>query len=332
MRCGKLRFHQAPIMFALLLTYRMTGQDSRLKSPPPPPQPVPRMQVIPMPDYQASFQRDGLEVARYYFNPSLNRPFLFPVIGPSGRSLTRIGHPQDPDGHSHHNSVWIAHNDVNGVNFWADRGGTGRIIHQKIEQYVDGPDAASIASINAWTSNAGAVLLTEHRRITLHSLPDGELMLLIDLLLEPKGETVTFGKTPFGLIGTRMAKTIGVYDGGGAIRNSEGSVDEPQVFWKQARWVDYSGPITPTASEGITLFDHPANPNHPSYFHVRRDGWMGGSLTLNEAKSITRSEPLRVRYGLYVHRGIPGLPAIEAKWKEFAGAGLPALVKPRTAN
>lgn len=221
---------------------------------------------------------------------------------------------------------------MNGVNFWTDRGGTGRIIHQKIEHYVDGPDAASISSINAWTSNAGAVLLTEHRRITLKCLSNGELMLIIDLLLEPKGEKVTFGKTPFGLIGVRMAKTIGVYDGGGTIRNSQGAVDEPDVLWKQAKWVDYSGPITPGAREGITLMDHPGNPNHPTYFHVRRDGWMGGSLTLNQPRTITRAEPLRVRYGLYVHRGIPALPEIEAKWKEFARTPLPDLVLPRSAS
>ena len=56
----------------------------------------------------------------------------------------------------------------------------------------------------------------------------------------------TFGKTPFGLVGVRMAKPIGIHDGGGTIRNSEGNVDEQGdngCFWKRARWCDYSGPI-----------------------------------------------------------------------------------------
>jgi len=35
--------------------------------------PVPRMQVIPLPYHQASFQRDGVEIARYHFGPSLHR-------------------------------------------------------------------------------------------------------------------------------------------------------------------------------------------------------------------------------------------------------------------
>ena len=58
----------------------------------PEPKPVPRLQVVPMPDDQASFQRDGVEITRYHFGPGLERPFLFPVVGPSGRSLTRMGH------------------------------------------------------------------------------------------------------------------------------------------------------------------------------------------------------------------------------------------------
>jgi hypothetical protein len=45
-------------------------------------------------------------------------------------------------------------------------------------------------------------------------------MLLIDLELAPEGgREVTLGQTAFGLIGVRMAKTIGVHDGGGTIRN-----------------------------------------------------------------------------------------------------------------
>src|SRR4051812_14818495 len=76
--------------------------------------PVPLMQVIPLPDAQASIRCDGEELTRDHFGPTLRRPFLYPVAGPSGRSLTRMGHPHDPEGHSHHNSVWAAHESVNG--------------------------------------------------------------------------------------------------------------------------------------------------------------------------------------------------------------------------
>ena len=284
------------------------------------------MQLIPLPDFQASFQRDGVEVARNWFSPSLHRPFIFPVIGPSGRSLTRMGSPHEPQSHSHHNSVWIGHNDVNGTDFWTDVDGTGRIVHQTTVQFTDGEDAATCLTVNAWTTKSSAVLLTERRLITVKALANDELMLTIDLQLEPRDACVTLGKTPYGLIGVRMAETIGVSDGGGTIRNSEGGVDEPNVFWKRAKWVDYAGPITNKAEEGITLMDHPENPNHPTFFHVRRDGWMGSSLTLDEARTVTKEKPLRMRYGLYVHNGIPPLKVIEERWGEFAREPLPGLV------
>jgi hypothetical protein len=287
------------------------------------PKPVPATQALPLPNHEISFQRDGEELTRYHFSPDLRRPFLYPVIGPSGRSLTRMGHPHDPISHSHHNSIWISHVSVEGVTFWDDRG-PGRVIHQRVEKFTDANEAASALVVNSWTSS-NQVVLTERRLITARALPDDEWLLIIDLQLEPRGATVTFGKTPFGLVGVRMAKTIGVHDGGGEIRNSEGGINETNVLWKRARWVDYSGPIKPRATEGITLMDHPSNANHPTYFHVRDDGWMGASLTYDAPRTITKAEPLKLRYGFYVHSGIPKPAVLEKQWRAFADLAIPSL-------
>jgi len=278
---------------------------------------VPRMQAVPQPYQQVSFQRDGVEIARYHFGPELNRPFVFPVIGPSGRCLTRMGHPHDPESHSHHNSIWISHQDVNGEHFWADRSGA-RIIHQRIEEFEDGADTAAVQSFNAWVGKDSKTLLRERRRTSVQLLPDNEWLLILDLQLEAQETDVTLGKTPFGLIGVRMAKSIGVKDGGGTIRNSEGGVNEPDVLWKPSRWVDYSGPITATATEGITLMDHPANPNHPSVFHVRNDGWMGASLTYDAPRTLAPGKPIQLRYGLYIHAGAPTVEQLQQRWQEFS--------------
>jgi methane monooxygenase PmoA-like len=292
--------------------------------PPPEPRPVPAMQAVPLAHHEISFQRDGAEIARYVFGPDLRRPFVFPVIGPSGRSLTRMGHPHDPETHSHHNSVWISHNDVNGVSFWGDSG-KGRIVHRRIERLDDGPDACSVFTVNAWTTDEGKVLFNERRQTTAQLLPNNEWLLIIDLQLDANGAPVTLGKTPFGPIGVRMAKTIGVNDGGGTIRNSEGGVNEAGVHWKRARWVDYSGPITAGATEGITLMDHPANPDHPTFFHVRNDGWMGASLTHDAPREIEPGKPLALRYGLYIHAGKPTPEVLDQRWQEFSKTALPEL-------
>jgi len=278
--------------------------------------PVPSVQAIPLPNHEVSFQREGEEIARYHFGPDLRRPFVFPAIGPAGRSLTRMGHPHDPESHSHHNSIWISHNDVNGVSFWDDRA-KGRIVHRRILRLDDGKEAAAVLTENAWMAS-NQVLLVERRVTRAEVLGDKEWFLTIGLELQPALREVTLGKTPFGMIGVRMAKTIGVNDGGGRILNSEGAVNEAGVFWKKARWVDYSGPITAKANEGITLMDHPSNPNHPTTFHVRNDGWMGASLTFDGPLTISTNQPLKLKYGLYIHGQVPSTNQIWRTFQKFA--------------
>jgi hypothetical protein len=288
--------------------------------------PVPRMQVLPLPEDQASVTCDGREIARYYFGKDLYRPFLYPIIGPSGRSLTRMGHPRDPNTHSHHNSVWISHHDVGGVGFWNDaKTSEGRIVHQKVLRYEDNSDEALIEVQNAWIDGAGRgkTLLEERRAMRFRPQESGQWLLILDITLSAPKQPVTLGKTNFGFLGVRMAKTIGVHDGGGMIRNSEGAVNEKQVHEKPARWVDYSGPMTPSAREGITLLDHPQNENHPTVFHVRDDGWMGAAFNFFAPRTIDPAHPLKLRYGLWVHSNVPTAATIDDQFAAFAKIGDP---------
>jgi hypothetical protein len=82
-----------------------------------------RVQVVPQPDDQVSFHVEGQERLRWQAARRYPRPFFFPLLGPSGRPLTRMGHPAAPD-HDHHRPLWWGHQDVGGVNFWEERGGT----------------------------------------------------------------------------------------------------------------------------------------------------------------------------------------------------------------
>ena len=281
------------------------------------PKPVPRMQAVPQPRSEISFQRDGEEIARYYFGADLKRPFVFPLIGPSGRSLTRMGHPHDPETHSHHNSVWVSHQSVDGVNFWEDRLGP-RIVHRRILQFVDSDAETFVEAENAWLNAEGGTVIREFRRTAVQPLEGKEWLLLLDLEFRAADQPVTFGQSPFGLVGVRMAKTIGVNDGGGTIRNSEGGVDEAGCFRLPARWVDYSGPIAPGKEEGITLMDHPSNVHFPVPFHVRNDGWMGAAFSFPGAVEVKPGAPLRLRYGLYIHAGMPERARLQARWEAFA--------------
>lgn len=322
---GKSRFPDGSF-FSLVLTWTaffvggcfqpLVGQSGDAARQP---KPVPPMQAIPLPYDQVSLQHQGVEKMRFHFANTLRRPFVFPIQGPSGRSLTRMGHPHDPVGHSHHNSFWVSHYRVNGFDFWGDRGADkGVIRHDRVEKLEDGDHHAAVISSGTWLGPDQQVLLKEKRRTALRPLEDGSYLLLLDLHLQAVLPEVTFGKTPFGLVGVRMAKTLGVHDGGGRILNSEGSINEEGVFWKPAKWVDYAGLIAPERVEGITLMDHPANPNHPTVFHVRNDGWMGASLTFHEDRVLQKGEALQLRYGLLVHAQWLDVPRLDARYRAFA--------------
>lgn len=318
-------------MFFLLLALGW-GIDAKIQASPPDrqedttgfkPKPVPSMQAIPLPHDQVSFQQEGVERARFHYGSDLRRPFVYPINGPSGRSLTRMGHPHDPITHSHHNSVWISHYKVNGVDFWGDHGSNKGIIqHQRVESLEDANTHSAVVSSSLWKDAGGKTLLKESRRIAIEPKQAGQYVLIIDVRLEADLPEVVLGKTPFGLIGVRMAKSIGVHDGAGRIMNSDGLINEKEVFWKPARWVDYSGQIANGVIEGITLMDHPTNSNHPTVFHVRNDGWMGACLTFHADKVLKKGEALHVRYGLFVHTDLLTPTAIDAVWQPFSKSDL----------
>src|SRR3954452_14998873 len=59
-----------------------------------------------------------------YWTKAGHSPSMYPVIGPSGKAMTRSYPFTAPtkDGthdHPHHQSIWFAHDMVNGVHFWA---------------------------------------------------------------------------------------------------------------------------------------------------------------------------------------------------------------------
>ena len=276
----------------------------------------PRIQAVPHPT-KLVFQLDGAELVSYNHIHAPYRPYLFPVIGPSGRYLTRISHPHDPIGHRHHYSIWLAHHNINGVDFWSDADKSGKQIHQNFLEFEDAPDFARMVAQVLWQTPDGKVLLDENKQITVRLLESKQYFIDMDLTFNAV-EDIHFGKTNFGLLGVRVSKTMGVHDGGGNITNSEGDIDEEQVFGKRARWCDYSGPVTSTEWNGITIFDHPSNYDHPVHWHVRNDGWMCPSLFFETALDLSAGQKLSVKYRLFVHASATDIEIIEGHYQRYS--------------
>jgi hypothetical protein len=221
-----------------------------------------------------------------------------------------MGHP-GAENHDHHRSVWFAHHDVGGADFWSDR--TEARVRQKFwYAYRDGDEEAVMATALGWYDGDGQELMEQDVVAAFFPLEDGEHALELQITVRPATgrEAVELGKTNFGFLAVRVAKTISVHFGGGRLTDSEGRQGEKAIFGNQARWMDYSGPVAVgrgpkrrTVTEGITCFDHPQNPRYPTHWHVREDGWMGASFCMQEGCSVTAESPLVLRYLLHAHGG-----------------------------
>jgi hypothetical protein len=307
-----------------LLILLLLGGCATRSGPPPDPG-YPRVMILPQPDEQLSFQVDGREWLRYHYGERTPKPYFYPLMGPAGAPVTRLTHPHDPNTHSHHLSLWIGHQSVAGANFWEHARSPARIVFDRIQKIEDG-DAGSLTINAKWLDGEKKPLLLDERTWTLAPRLGtlgtdgyGEYTLDLQLKLTPVAPTLTIGKSNFGLVAVRVAKMMGTIDGGGTIRNSEGRVNEKDLMpHRRARWCDYSGRPAPGVVNGVTLMDHPSNPNHPTYFHVRGDGWMGSSFSFENDVVIAKEKPLVLRYRFYVHAGAGDPKALDAEWEAFA--------------
>jgi hypothetical protein len=232
---------------------------------------------------------------------SIRRPFLYPVLGPDAIPFTDFGKPHDPTGsHAHHYSLWVGHASVNGQDFWSEHG--GRIVHQQLEAVEDGPLFCRLVQRTGWIS-AGTELVRERRSLTVYRTPEAFRLLDVELELEPAGpKAVTFGKTSFGFLAVRVAPSMTVFDGGGEIRNARGERNERGAHLRRAEWLDQSGPVAPGRWGGLAILDHPDNPNYPTGWHCRNDGWAGAAFTMDQPYTIQPGQKLRLRYRIHLHR------------------------------
>ncbi len=277
----------------------------------------PRVQVIPQIG-RASLCIDGVERVGYEFGEGASRPFLFPLVGPSGATLTRLGHP-NPVGHEHHKSIWFGHGNVGGINFWEERPNTDiRIRHQSVRLYQDGYDWAGLVAELDWWAH-GRSILRQELTIVIEPCPYNGYALDVQSLFESSdGSPVELGRTNFGFLGIRVAKTMSEQFGGGRLTDANGSHGEKAIFGKSSRWVDYSGPSAPGKVEGICVMDHPSNCNHPTHWHVRGDGWIGASFNRESSHGVARDHSLSVRHRLLVHSGTADADVLSSAWELYA--------------
>jgi hypothetical protein len=286
-------------------------------------QPLYECQIIPLDHQQYSFRLGGEERTRWHFASDAPRPYFFPVNGPNGLSLTRMGHPGAPN-HDHHRSLWFAHHDLMGISFWTEET-AARIEQSQWYAIEDGDEYARIAFELVWRDGHDpASILKQDVFATLRAQPTlgaGAWSLELQSDFKAEAEGVEFKQSNFGVLGLRVAKSLSVVFGDGTLTGADGNTGEEALFGRPNRWIDYSGPTAKDANgdtlrEGLTLIDHRANPGHGSdpwaSWHVRDDGWICPSLTRHGPLLVEPTRPITCRYQLVIHSGECNAAKIEA--------------------
>jgi hypothetical protein len=254
------------------------------------------------------------------------RPFFFPVLASDGTPVTSDQYPAPQgDHHPHQQSMWVAHENVNGVNHWLLTGKPpAKQEHLRFEKI----DADGFVEDLQWDDNQGAAMLKETRTARFLSYDDGTRAIDLTVALSPAKETVTLGDAKdAGLCAVRVANSVADT---ATITNSAGQTGEKQCWGKPANWCDESG-IIDGKPYGIAMFDAPTNPRHPTRWHVRQYGLMAANpFGLHEFEPKTfpkgagdlKIEPgttVSFRYRVIVHIGDASAAKLDEKYKQFAG-------------
>ncbi len=256
------------------------------------------------------------------------RPFFYPVIGPTGVPVIRhwpMGDgPNEAHDHPHHKSLWYTHGAINGVDFWADD--KGKIVHDKFLEVSSDPKVGVIKSQNKYVAPDGKIVCTDTRTHRFHNRPDGQIM-DFEVTIHASNGRVTMGDTKEGSLGIRLAPTMCVEGevGKGHIVNSKGQTDT-NAWGKRADWCDYHGPVDRNVV-GVAIFDHPDNPRHPTWWHVRDYGLFAanpfgvhdfeekpegtGDLVIPAGESVT------FKYRFYIHKGDEKQAKVAEHYREY---------------
>jgi hypothetical protein len=277
-----------------------------------------------------------------YLTRSGRQPVIWPIIGPTEEAYTRafpVGPPQEMEAkdHLHHQSLWFAHGDVNGFDFWnnAQRNSTCEILHREFVKVESDQTTATLVTRNDWI--ASGKKQCEDLRTIVFGADDSARWIDFTIRLIASAGDVQFGDTKEGSFATRVAGTMKVDPPGqGQIVNSRDQHD--QAAWGQpAEWVDYSGPVK-GETVGIAILSHPSNFRHPCRWHVRTYGLFAANpfgesdFPSGEVRQgeflLPAGETLTLRYRALFHRGDQQTANIQKKYQSFAQEAAPARAVP----
>ena len=279
---------------------------------------------------------DGRLFSEYVYRGAA-KPYLYPICAADGTPLTR-GYPQEnlpgeEHDHPHQHSLWFAHGSVDGRDFWREIPKTGAIVHDALLEATSGA-AGIIRTRNRWMLPEGTQVCTEERKIRVQPVPGG-CLLDFEVTLQAGAQPLVMGDSSEGAMAIRLVQWMcqphqfekkDVAGAGHAV-NSEGQRDAA-AWGQRAAWVDCFAPHN-GGIYGVALFDHPRNPRHPPWWHVRDYGLLSANpfgeydfakkpAPPGSAFTIPAGGSATFRYRFYFHSGDTAAAGVAGQFSEYA--------------
>lgn len=262
--------------------------------------------------------------------------YYYPLIGPGQLPMTRNYPMKNVEGenqdHPHHRSLWYSHGDVNGVDFWAENDRAGRIVHDEFLEIASGEKEGVIRSTSRWVDRDGKVICRDERVFRVYNRPDDERLLDFDVTIKAGEEKLVLGDTKEGTMALRLNETMRLSPNkfnegkppGHIVMNT--GVRDGATWGKRAAWCDYYGPVEGKIL-GAAIFDHPDNPKHPTWWHVRDYGLFAanpfGVHYFEKAPEgtgdieIPAGQSLTWRYRIYLHEGDEKEADVAGRYRQY---------------
>jgi hypothetical protein len=282
----------------------------------------------------------SLLFTRFLYPDSLEKPVLFPINDAANTTVTRgfpmLPRPGEPTDHPHHLGLWLTYENVNSLDFWnnsyaipAERKYLyGWIKTDRILETTNGSTGILRYHAN-WVNQQNQILMEE---TTSYEFRGNEQERWIDRTTELKANSdILFGDAKDGLLGLRLAHELQIpskadqrfTDNKGNITvvkkdsvsngnylTSEGKQGD-SAWGTRATWCKVYGKIG-NDSVSITIFDHPHNPDFPTFWHARGYGlfaanplgkkiFTNGKYSLN--LKLRKGEKVIFRYRILIQNG-----------------------------
>lgn len=273
---------------------------------------------------------DGKPFATYNTGADLPKPFFSPVRAADGTIITRS--LVDPEDHPHHKGIWVAVDEVNTVDFWAEK---GKIRNKGVKIIKASGNPAVMRVTNQWLGANGKPIVTENTVISIYA----NRLMTYNITFVAGAKPVVFEDTKEGLFGVRLPNGMREKENG-TVENDKGVKGTKDNWGKPTPWIDYYGPLNKKVY-GVALMDSPQN-YKKSRYHVRNYGLFtispfGDHAYTNkkqpvDAKHLKAGGKLNLKYGIYIHSGNTQQGKVAAAYQQFLNATKKKVAKKKPAK